>query len=215
MGLSEAGPYLLEVRLGEISDRIKQARERRKWTLAQLSKRSKVAPSTIQKIENRQMKPSIAVILKLGAGLGIEPGDLIAPANPSRLNVVIERAGQHLRMGSDTDLIYEKLSADIADTQVECWRIHLPPRLEVNLPTPVKLDETVVVCERGRIELDFGRERYELRPGDTLHCKSVVMHGMHNLAAHPACYLNAGHFPHEVRTGRAPPLAARIKRVKT
>jgi transcriptional regulator with XRE-family HTH domain len=198
MGTSEAGPYLLEVRLGEISDRIKQGRERHKLTLAQLGKRSKVAASSIQKIENRQMTPSIAVILKLAAGLGIEPADLIAPANPSRLNIVVERVGQHLRMGSDTDLMYEKLSADMADTQLECWRIYLPPRHDATLPTPVRLEEFVVICEKGRVELDFGRERYELKPGDTLHCKSAVMHGLRNLTAKPASYLNAGRFPHEM-----------------
>jgi hypothetical protein len=33
-----------------------------------------------------------------------------------------------------------------------------------------------------------------------LHCKSTIMYGLRNLSARPACYLNAGHFPHEART---------------
>jgi transcriptional regulator with XRE-family HTH domain len=56
---------LIETRLSEISERIRKGRESQHLTLAELGQRSGVAPSTIQKIENRQMIPSILVILNL------------------------------------------------------------------------------------------------------------------------------------------------------
>ena len=52
---------LIELRLVELSARIKKGRESESLTLVELGERSGVAPSTIQKIENRQMTPSIAV----------------------------------------------------------------------------------------------------------------------------------------------------------
>lgn len=190
---------LIELRLNDISDRIKKSRERADLTLVQLGEKSGVAPSTIQKIENRQMTPSIAIVLKIAAGLDIEVTDLIAPANPSRLDAILQRAGQHARIVVAQDLVFEKLAADFADAVVECWRIHIGPQQETRLNPPQKLDEQIFVCEEGEIELNLDHQNYVLRAGDSLHFQSKTVYSVRNPRKTPARYFFTGRFPHGLR----------------
>ncbi len=187
---------LIETRLLEISERIRKGRENRHLTLAELGQRSGVAASTIQKIENRQMIPSIVVILKIAAGLGLEGVDLIAPPNPSPLDTVIQRKGQHARIVVSKALMFEKLSADILGSELESWRIIIAAGHEMKLSSPTAMGEQIVLCERGQIELGFGSRIYRLRAGDTLHCLPQPVHRIANPGEVEAAYIMSGRFPH-------------------
>ncbi|HTH28483.1 MAG TPA: helix-turn-helix domain-containing protein [Sphingobium sp.] len=189
---------LIEMRLIELSERIRRGREADNLTLVQLSERSGVSPSTIQKIESRQMTPSIAVIFKIAIGLGMEPADLIAAGNPSQLDIVLQRAGQHAQMNASDDLRFDKLSADLLGSDLECWCVSVSPNYQVRLVRPQKFDEQIFVCLGGRIEFDIDGEKYRLSKGDTLHAKSKTLFEISNPGARAASYLMAGRFPHEI-----------------
>lgn len=191
---------LIELRLVELSARIKKGRESESLTLVELGERSGVAPSTIQKIENRQMTPSIAVILKIATGLGIEPGDLIAPRNPSRLNTVLQRVGQFAKIVASDELRFEKLSADILGSELESWRIILGAGCEMKLSRPQQLDEQIIFCERGHVEFEFASQaqKFQLSAGDTLHCRTQLLNKVSNTGKGDAAYTMTGRFPHSV-----------------
>jgi transcriptional regulator with XRE-family HTH domain len=187
---------LIETRLSQISDRIRKGRENKHLTLVELGLRSGVAPSTIQKIENRQMTPSIVVILKIAAGLGLEGGDLIAPPSRSPRDTIIQRRGQHARIVVSKALMFEKLSADILGSELECWRIVIAAGHEMKLSSPAAMGEQIVFCERGQVELEFGSQVYRLRAGDTLHCLPQPVHRIANPGDVEAAYTMSGRFPH-------------------
>ena len=189
---------LIEMRLNEVSERIRRGREADSLTLVQLSERSGVSPSTIQKIENRQMTPSIAVIFKIAIGLGMEPADLIAASNPTQLDIVVQRAGQHAQMNASDELRFDKLSADLQGSDLEFWRVSAAPNYQVALVRPQRFDEQIFVCMSGRIELDIDGETYLLGKGDSLHAKSKTLFAIRNPTSRPATYLMAGRFPHEM-----------------
>ena len=189
---------LIEMRLNEVSERIRRGRDADNLTLVQLSERSGVSPSTIQKIESRQMTPSIAVIFKIASGLGMEPADLIAASNPSHLDIVLQRAGQHAQMNASDDLTFDKLSADLEGTDLECWMVSVAPKHHVRLVRPQRFDEQIFVCVAGKIELEIDGERYRLAKGDTLHAKAKTLFEIRNPIARPATYIMAGRFPHEM-----------------
>ena len=191
-------PDLLDIRLAEISDRIRKNRVARGLTLIQLGEISGVAHSTIQKIESRQMTPSITINLKVAQGLGMEPGDLIAPRDPSRVDTVVQRAGEHARMAVSKKLTSEKLSADIFGAELECWRIILAPKHGERLARPQKLMEQIFVCEHGKVQLDLDGILYELAPGDTLHFRAKTLFGLRNLADTETSYVHGGRFPHNL-----------------
>ena len=189
---------LIEMRLNEVSERIRRGRETDNLTLVQLSERSGVSPSTIQKIENRQMIPSIAVIFKIASGLGMEPADLIAAGNPTQLDIVVQRSGQHAQMNASDELRFDKLSADLQGSDLEFWRVSVAPSYNVRLVRPQKFDEQIFVCLSGRIELEIDGEKYQLSKGDTLHAKSKTLFEIRNPTGRPTVYLMAGRWPHEM-----------------
>ena len=61
----------------EVGKRLKTLRKERQLTLANLAGQSGVSVSTISKIENGALSPTLDVILKLCDGLGVQISDLV------------------------------------------------------------------------------------------------------------------------------------------
>ena len=62
----------------DVGKRLRSLRKAGQMTLAELSARSDVSVSTISKIENNALSPTLDVILKLCDGLGVKIGDLVS-----------------------------------------------------------------------------------------------------------------------------------------
>ena len=73
----------MESELALLSARVKACREEEGLTLLDLAERSGVAPSTVQKIEKGQMVPTIAVLMKIAAGLNTPPNSLAFRRGPA------------------------------------------------------------------------------------------------------------------------------------
>ena len=65
---------------------------------------------------------------------------------------------------------------------------------------PQQLDEQIVFCERGHVELEFAGagQIFKLSPGDTLHCRAQLLHRVSNTGKGEAAYMMTGRFPHSV-----------------
>ncbi|GHF37281.1 XRE family transcriptional regulator [Seohaeicola zhoushanensis] len=61
----------------EVGKRLRSLRKADQMTLAELAERADVSVSTISKIENGALSPTLDVILKLCDGLGVKIGDLV------------------------------------------------------------------------------------------------------------------------------------------
>ncbi|WP_121062585.1 helix-turn-helix domain-containing protein [Chachezhania antarctica] len=70
----------------EIGRRVKQLRKADGLTLVELSGRSGVSVSSISKIENGALSPTLDVILKLCDGLSVSIGDLVSGADGDRVS---------------------------------------------------------------------------------------------------------------------------------
>ncbi len=60
---------------------LQMERERRKWTRAELARRAGMNGVTVGQIENGRIAPYPVQLQKLGAVLGISPGELMAETN--------------------------------------------------------------------------------------------------------------------------------------
>jgi transcriptional regulator with XRE-family HTH domain len=59
---------------------LKNLRKRNRWTLADVAKRTGIAPSTLSRIENDQISPTYDMLLRLGRGLSIDLSQLLSAA---------------------------------------------------------------------------------------------------------------------------------------
>ena len=72
----------------EFGSRIRTLRKARGHTLSDLAERSGVALSTISKIENGALSPTLDKVLRLAEGLGLSIGQLIGEAQPEASKVM-------------------------------------------------------------------------------------------------------------------------------
>src|SRR5438477_7773438 len=110
-----------------LGDRLKELRQKKGWTLDQLSAACGVSRSMLSQIERNGVNPTVAVALRIAQAFGIALGSLVeAPAVSARIEVV--RAGDrstHFR--SDKDCRIRTLSPLHLEKDVEFYEIRLRP----------------------------------------------------------------------------------------
>lgn len=188
----------MEDALAEISRRVRMWREELGFSLHELAARSGVAASTIQKVETRQMVPSIAVLLKISGGLDRSPSELMSD-EAQETDVVLMRAKEHPVMNSGSKLQITRLSGDLFDPAIEVWRAVLRPGVGSGHDQHAYEGEEVVICEVGEITFLFEKDEYKLKAGDSLHFKGGIPHQWWNSGTTTARFLMAGNFPKDLR----------------
>jgi transcriptional regulator with XRE-family HTH domain len=165
--VSIAHPMEIESYLDTIALRLRAWRGEQGLTLQQVAMRSGVAASTIQKVESKQMVPTIAVLFKITKGLGRGPTELIDDGNGSP-DVDYRPAG----MSTEGNGPAVPLTGRLENGRLNSWRVVQAPGRAVQVPDLGRDSEVLILCERGRLDATVGDRTYSLRPGDSLHCKT-------------------------------------------
>jgi XRE family transcriptional regulator, regulator of sulfur utilization len=157
----------IEAYLDGIAARLRAWRAAEGLTLQQVAARSAVAASTIQKIERRQMVPTVTVLFKIARGFGRSPAELIDEAAVAR-DVVHRRAAGVSASPPAT----EHLTGQLSDPKLSLWRVHVPAGEGASAPHLGPRGEVLILCESGRLETRVGDQVHTLAAGDSLHCKT-------------------------------------------
>ncbi len=195
--------------LQRLARRIRRWREEAGFTLQELSRRSGVAAGTIQKVETVQMIPTVAVLLRIGRGLGRLPSELVRD-DPAELESVLLRAKDRAAIGLGSRGNLDRITGDLFEPVLEAWRVELQPGASLNNGHLVRYEgEELVVCEAGHATIAVGNEVHHLESGDTLHFKATLPHGWRNSGDEVARFLVLGTVPRALRaalqTGRKTP----------
>ena len=170
-------------------------RERRAfhdWTLAEVSRRTGLANSTLSKIENDRVVPSYRTIMRLCRGLEIEIGDIVAAENGAsppraitgRRSVSRDHAGQVL---GDDRYTYTYLCGDVAHKRI------IPIVVDVHAEAMEEIEglwshvgEEFIYVLSGCLVLhtEF-YEPLELGPGDSAYIDSTMGHAFLRTGATP------------------------------
>jgi transcriptional regulator with XRE-family HTH domain len=157
----------IESYLDTIATRLRAWRSEQGLTLQQVASRSGVAASTIQKVESKQMVPTIAVLFKITRGLGRGPAELIE--DPTSSPDVVYRPAEEL---ADAGGPAVALTGRLENARLSSWRVVQRPGGGVQVPDLGRDSEVLILCERGQLDAIVGERTYTLRPGDSLHCKT-------------------------------------------
>ncbi len=169
----------------EVGKRLRALRKADKLTLAELAGRADVSASTISKIENEALSPTLDVILKLCEGLDVEIGDLVASgkARVSGANTPNSRFSPYFKnegsLVSTPNYDYLYLCADVKNKVIV-------PILATVKARDMKAfgdlfshgGEEFLYVLKGQIEVHS--EFYEavtLSEGDGIYLDSVMAHG--------------------------------------
>lgn len=174
------------------------------WTLAEVSRRTGVAISTLSKIENGQTQPAYSVMTRLAAGLDIDFVDLLGGNSHPRFSGAaraITRAGQGAHFRNDMG-IYEALGSDLAAKSLQPMLIEIPPRSPgtPSVRSAHRGEEFVFVIEGPVV---FEMSPYAptvLETGDSVYFDGAMDHGFHAVGPGSSrilsvCFAGAGAEP--------------------
>jgi quercetin dioxygenase-like cupin family protein len=150
-----------------------------------LAERSALDLDLIRRIEEEDLIPDLAPLIKISRALGVRLGTLMD--DQEQLGPVITRAGNAaagsrfitgLPPGSrghdHQGLSFKTLAADKGGRHMEPFIVDIES--EANQEKSSHEGEEFIYVLSGRLSIEYGMETYELEPGDSVYYDSIVPH---------------------------------------
>ncbi len=151
---------------GRVAENLRAHRKRRQMSLDELAQLTGVSRAALSQIETRKTNPTIGVLWKIAAGLGIAFADLIGETRPG-LSILRRGEGQLLR-SVDGRFESRPLMPAAGIPQVEMYELRLGGRARhVSEPHGPGTREIVVVLS-GAMRMTVGDRSDDLGPGDAV-----------------------------------------------
>jgi XRE family transcriptional regulator, regulator of sulfur utilization len=151
---------------GRVADNLREHRKRRGLSLDQLAQLTGVSRAALSQIETRKTNPTIGVIWKIAAGLGIAFSDLIGE---TRVGLSVLRRGESQPLRSlDAKFESRPLMPAGGIPQIEMYELRLSARARhASEPHGPGTREIVVVLS-GAMRLTVADRTDDLGPGDSV-----------------------------------------------
>ncbi len=171
-----------EFRIGE---KIRGQRQQRRLTLQELSELTGLSKPLLSQIENEQVVPPLATLLKIARGLKVDIHFFFEDEG-NRQKLVINR-GDELRPSLQRQAINEEYRPYTYHSLAQGMRHKNMEPFLVEVDNPVwddKLffhhegEEEFLYVLEGEIELHYGDETYRLQSGDSTYYDSSLPHGL-------------------------------------
>jgi transcriptional regulator with XRE-family HTH domain len=166
-----------------IGERLRKIRAGRNLTINSLAKLAGVPASTISKIENGLLKPSLVHAINLASALGENLGFLVDRyrAEPQRTSIVYAARRDRLEF-PDMGLTLHDLSGHFDPGVLEARYGILRPGATSGRGSMRHPGDEICCVVRGSITFHVGDDRWTLAAGDTIHFKSDLPHRWENAA---------------------------------
>lgn len=177
-----------------VSDALKRSRKAKDLSLDQLALRSGVSRAALSQIEGGRTNPTLSVLWKVAAGLGIPFPELLELPQGSEPKVMRANDAVTLR-SADGRMESRLLSPGGATPSVEVYELRFAPKgLHRSEPHSKGTSETLVVLKGAlRVSLEGGGD-HELMTGDTIFFRADVPHAYENRGSQEARCLNVIHY---------------------
>lgn len=172
-----------------VADNLREQRKLRDLSLDELATRSGVSRATLSQVETCKTNPTLGILWKIAAGLGLPFAALLGEAKPERVRVLRRPDMVSLR-SSDGRMESRALMPAGASPGVESYELRLAARaLSPSEPHARGTTESVVVLT-GVLRLHVESEVYDLAAGDSAWFEADVSHAYENPGRSEARYLN-------------------------
>ena len=167
----------------KLGARIRQLREMREMTLAQLAERSQCHVDLLIRIEAGELVPSLAPLMSIARALGQrlgtllddEPHDGPVLVKSGESSSTIRFAGNDPHATS-SNLMFNAMAAGKRDRHMEPFLIDVQPCGDGTPPVSSHEGEEFLYVLSGRVQVNYGETVYQLESGDSLYYDSIVPH---------------------------------------
>lgn len=164
-----------------VSDRVKQLRQQRNWSLEELSAASGVSRSMLSQIERNEANPTLAVTCKIAQAFAMTLAEFVeVPGASSGISVIRADDQAHL-FRSDNDCEIRTLSPLHLEKDVEFYHVRLKPGGVLKSAPHFQGTREFLTVEQGRVRVDSAGDSTELNKGDSGSYRADVSHAIANL----------------------------------
>jgi len=165
-----------------LGERLRDLRRARGMSLSGLAEISGVPPSTISKIENLQLNPSLVHAINLAKALDENLGFLIDEDKPADADFSVVRSDRRARLDlPEMSLSLEDLQGDFARGTLEA-RLGTIGVAATSGDEPMRHDgEELCYVLSGKLRYRIGDRAFDLDAGDSIHFKCEDPHSWENI----------------------------------
>lgn len=177
----------IAVKALQIGNKIRELREKKRYTLQELSLKTGLSKALLSQIENNRVIPPIATLLRLAKALDVSLSYFFQEEVKGQ-SVYVTRANERLRVDrrqhhkeGEVNYIYEALETQKHDKHMEPFYVEFPPMsVEEMVFTSHEGEEFVYVLD-GSIEFRTANSIIVLNPGDSLYFDAAQGHAFRSL----------------------------------
>jgi len=168
-----------------VGKKIKAIREAKNISVNELSERSGLSAGQIVSIEESDILPSLAPLIKIARVLGVRLGTFLD--DNDELGPVITRKDTEKAsisfsggaVNSRSHMEYFSLAERKAGRHIEPFIIDIQPNEDKKFVLSAHEGEEFIYVLEGEIEINYGKEVYVLKQGDSIFYDSIVEHHVH------------------------------------
>ena len=170
----------------KIGEKLRQLRESKQMTIEQLAEQSQCHADQIRQIEDGALVPSLTPLMGISRALGVRLGTLLdddpieGPVvfKSTEAPNVIRFSGKDPKATS-SNLDFYSMGNGKRDRQMEPFMIDVKPRSGEAPPLSAHEGEEFIFVLSGAIQINYGKNTYQLAAGESIYYDSVVPHDVH------------------------------------
>jgi transcriptional regulator with XRE-family HTH domain len=167
--------------LDTLGQKLKKIRTQKKLTLDQLSAMASVSKAMLSQIEQGNVNPTVAVILKISQALNTQISELLESENRQNILRVIPSSNDVYTFRSDSSCKIRTLSPLELEKDIEFYRIILEPKGQLISEAHFNGAEEMLYLSKGKIEVITGEQKAVIGKGDSIHYKADIPHSISNI----------------------------------
>ncbi|MFP4167987.1 MAG: helix-turn-helix domain-containing protein [Desulfonatronovibrionaceae bacterium] len=184
----------------EIGSRIKKFREMEEISREELASRSGLDVEFVRGLEEDSVYPSLGPLLKVSRALGTRLGTFLDDTiSHDPLIVRLQEREEELSMlkgnNKPVALKFYSLGKGKNDRHMEPFYVRINPEPNEDKKLSSHEGEEFIVVISGVVNIVYGQEEYELKPGDSIYYNSIVPHNVSCKGESPAEIYAVLYFP--------------------
>ena len=184
-----------------VGAKIKSLRESKNITTEEVSERIGLSVDQIVSIENDEHLPSLGPLIKIARALGVRLGTFLDDSDD--LGPVVCRAEEHnssISFSNGTSdarkhMEYFSLARRKTGRHMEPFIIDIQASEEKSFKLSAHEGEEFIFVLEGELEIEYGKQVYRLKEGDSIYYDSIVEHHVHGAAGRAARILAMVYIP--------------------
>jgi len=170
----------------KIGAKLRQLRDAKEMTVEQLAEQSQCHADQIRQIEAGALVPSLTPLMEISRSLGVRLGTLLdddpveGPAifDNAQAPNVIRFSGKDPEATS-SNLDFYSMATGKKDRHMEPFMIDVKPRSGAAPLLSGHEGEEFIYVISGAIQINYGKNTYELETGESIYYDSIVPHDVH------------------------------------